>query len=321
MKMRYLAASALTLVAAFGLAACGSSNSSEPENDNSYSSSSKGDSSSDSKGNSSDSKEESEGNQVALTEGSMPNGLVIIGNQVWAGKNLDVAKNADGDEVGRCYKDSKSNCETFGRLYTFTEAFQIDEKWAKEETESNVFKKNHQGLCPDGYHIPTGNDWNNLIEYVNVSKAAENYVKEHDEYNQDQVSGILLRSTVYDGNDNKVWQDGGVEIPGVDAFGLMLVGAGYATAGEDCKYDEDKDEDVCTIKWNYDGLMEETNFFTSVNDDRTSDTYETKSNDDAIRKGWAEKTTALPVRCIMNMTAKEYKETDEYKKMVEEAKK
>jgi len=355
MKKRYLGFATISLVAAFGLAACGSESEPNAPKDETHfntldeapecTSYNEGDtitvgknkiqylcednewvklkapSSSDSNGDDPASSGSKDDNQTILTEGSMPNGLAIIGNQVWAGKNLDVEKNSDGKEVGRCYKDSEENCKTFGRLYTWTETFQIDEKWAKEEAEANIFKKNHQGLCPEGYHIPTGTDWKNLVEYVNSTKAAQKFADEHDDYEADLVSGILLRSTVYDGKENKVWNDDGVDIPGIDAFGLMLVGTGYADSYEDCQYDEDKEEDVCTIKWDYNDLMGQAFYFVSSGDDETAVTYGTKSNDSSLRDDWARKTTALPVRCIMNMTAKEYKETDEYKKMVEEAKK
>lgn len=357
MKKRYLGFATISLVAAFGLAACGSESEPNAPKDETHfntldeapecTSYNEGDtitvgknkiqylcednewvkikapSSSDSNGDDpSSSDSEGDENQTTLSEGSLPNGLVIIGHQVWAGQNLNVKEDKDGNSIGRCYKDKESYCETYGRLYTWIESMQVSSEYAEATVEPGVVKKNHQGICPDGFHIPTGNDWDNLINYVNSTKAAAGYRTKNDMSDNADVGGALLRSTTYDANDVKLWSDAEGSVPGVDAFGMMLVGSGYGRSSEDCQYDEEKEEDVCTIKWEYNNLNEEATYFTTSDEDNAADIVYFTWDAAYHHTDWHYKNElSFPVRCIMNMTAKEYKETDEYKKMVEDAKK
>lgn len=258
--------------------------------------------------------------ETILSEGSMPNGTVIIGNQVWTGKNLDIAKDKNGKAIGHCYQDKDSNCKMFGRLYNWTEAMALDSKNLKERTDVGTIKKNHQGICPDGYHIPTGTELKNLFEYVNGTKIAEDIRKKLDIYGG--IESILLRSTNYNADEISVWSDASEAIPAYDSFGMMFVGSGYATPYEDCQYDEEKEEDVCTIKYNYNAILEEFDMWTTTEtgDEEATDFF-THFNSDGFYDTDINKSYLLSVRCIMNKTADEYKKTDEYKKMLEEAKK
>ncbi|MCD4736687.1 MAG: hypothetical protein K8R53_11630 [Bacteroidales bacterium] len=54
---------------------------------------------------------------------------VTIGSQTWMAKNL----NYDAGKESYCYENNPSNCEIYGRLYTWTPA-----------------KKS----CPEGWHLP-----------------------------------------------------------------------------------------------------------------------------------------------------------------------
>ncbi len=64
---------------------------------------------------------------------------VKVGNQTWMAHNMNLNIN---DGVGSfCYKNLEAHCETYGRLYTFETA-----------------KK----ACPDGWHLPTYDDWTEL---------------------------------------------------------------------------------------------------------------------------------------------------------------
>lgn len=58
---------------------------------------------------------------------------ITIGNQVWMAENLNVAT-----ENSFCYKDDPSNCERFGRLYTWSAA---------------------KSACPNGWLLPSKLDW------------------------------------------------------------------------------------------------------------------------------------------------------------------
>ncbi|MCM5662600.1 FISUMP domain-containing protein [Galbibacter mesophilus] len=72
---------------------------------------------------------------------------VRIGNQRWFAENLNYDK---GDSRSSCYDNDSFNCELLGRLY---------------ETLNSI-------ECPDGWHVPTMEEWEELFEYlggINVS--------------------------------------------------------------------------------------------------------------------------------------------------------
>jgi uncharacterized protein (TIGR02145 family) len=47
-----------------------------------------------------------------------------------------------------CYDDEDANCETYGGLYQWPEMMQ--------------YGKSTQGICPDGWHLPTKQEWEAL---------------------------------------------------------------------------------------------------------------------------------------------------------------
>lgn len=92
-------------------------------------------------------------------------GTVKIGNQIWMDKNLDVSKFRNGDEIWEaktanlwyskgviekepawCYYENKTaNGTVYGKLYNY---------WAVIDP---------RGLAPEGWHIPTNNEWKLVI--------------------------------------------------------------------------------------------------------------------------------------------------------------
>ena len=87
---------------------------------------------------------------------------VTIGGQTWMAENLNVGTRIDGTTDAShnatiekyCYNDSESNCDTEGGLYSW------DEMMAYSTTDGA------QGICPDGWHIPTDAEWYTLENYV-----------------------------------------------------------------------------------------------------------------------------------------------------------
>ncbi len=91
--------------------------------------------------------------------------VVQIGNQCWFKENLDVGKminsnneydnQTDNGVIEKyCYNNDSVYCEKYGGLYQWNEAMQYN---GIEGT---------QGICPDGWHIPTMDDWKTLRTYV-----------------------------------------------------------------------------------------------------------------------------------------------------------
>jgi len=91
---------------------------------------------------------------------------VIIGNQEWMAENLDYATDAN---IGRCYDNNPDNCKTLGRLYTWSEAMKID--YVYDSTSYNSIAIKHQGICPDGWHLPSYDEWLELLDYVGYKEG------------------------------------------------------------------------------------------------------------------------------------------------------
>ncbi|MCK4677890.1 MAG: hypothetical protein KAT48_07145 [Bacteroidales bacterium] len=88
--------------------------------------------------------------------------LVQIGSQCWMAENLNVGIRIDSNLLPTddgiiekfCYHDIDNNCNIYGGLYWWDEVMDYD-------TIEGI-----QGICPDGWHIPTYGDWGILIEFL-----------------------------------------------------------------------------------------------------------------------------------------------------------
>ncbi len=90
---------------------------------------------------------------------------VTIGNQTWMQYNMNVGTQVPGTQVQSlgekyCYNDDPDNCsrDKYGALYRWNTAMLIDSYDAGEEGA--------QGICPDGFYIPTDADWHELENFL-----------------------------------------------------------------------------------------------------------------------------------------------------------
>lgn len=93
--------------------------------------------------------------------------IVEIGGQIWTNKNLKSLHYADGTEITEVwsYDDDDSYVETYGRLYT----------WDAAMNYSNI--EASQGVCPDGWHVPTDAEWTTLGNYLGGNNIAGGKMK------------------------------------------------------------------------------------------------------------------------------------------------
>jgi len=101
---------------------------------------------------------------------------IKMGKQTWMAQNLNY-RGEDG-YLGLCYGDeprkkifNPENCEKYGRLYDWSEAMGLDrtQNWKLlGELEGPV-----QGACPDGWHLPSNEEWQILKEYVGSITAGK----------------------------------------------------------------------------------------------------------------------------------------------------
>jgi uncharacterized protein (TIGR02145 family) len=138
---------------------------------------------------------------VTLTEDDEndPSGFatVTIGNQVWMQSNLNIASGNSW-----CHSDSDANCETYGRLYD----------WQTAST-----------LCPPGWHLPTDDEWQQLVDYLGGREVAGGKMK---------ATGTVENGTGLwkSPNTNATNESGFSALPSGDCYdGGMFGGLGFYT--------------------------------------------------------------------------------------------
>ena len=92
---------------------------------------------------------------------------VVIGTQTWMAENLKVTKYRNGDNITHIttnsdwpndtdgaygdYNNNPTNSDTYGRLYNW---YAVD---------------NSSGLCPEGWHVPTSEEYNALKTHLGTN--------------------------------------------------------------------------------------------------------------------------------------------------------
>ena len=124
---------------------------------------------------------------------------IQIGDQIWMAENLRFkAKDSYAPN------NEESNVKKFGRLYTWTSALDIPSEFSEQSPAKDIemYRKmkepNYQGIAPEGWHIPSNKEWEQLLSHLS-----------------EKSNGSELRSTCF-------WLE-----PGYDSFGFFALPAGY----------------------------------------------------------------------------------------------
>jgi len=99
---------------------------------------------------------------------------VVINDQTWMAENLNYAVKGSkcGNDNGELSDANTTNCDKYGRLYTWATAMDIDAKYNYEEWGKSDVK--HKGICPTGWHIPNNADWKKLMRYADGGTGTDN---------------------------------------------------------------------------------------------------------------------------------------------------
>ena len=116
-------------------------------------------------------------------------GTVKIGSQTWMGSNLKVGYYFDGTKIplveitsewnslgindrAYCWYNNDADLgDTYGALYNWAAAM-------KGEESSDLNPSGVQGVCPDGWHLPSIPEWDILVEYLGGLNIAGGELKE-----------------------------------------------------------------------------------------------------------------------------------------------
>jgi uncharacterized protein (TIGR02145 family) len=117
---------------------------------------------------------------------------VKIGTQTWFAENLNYAVAGskcygegglvyDGEEDDFIKKmlsaaEVQANCVKYGRLYYWSTAMALPSSCNENSCSSQIQSK-HRGICPDGWHIPSNDDWDVLMDYVGGYETAGKHLK------------------------------------------------------------------------------------------------------------------------------------------------
>jgi uncharacterized protein (TIGR02145 family) len=100
--------------------------------------------------------------QLTVVYGGQTYNTVLIGVQCWMKENLNIGALVNGNMDVQdnqtiekyCYNDDESNCDVYGGLYQWDEVMQY----------STI--EGSQGICPDGWHIPSDTDWTEFTDFL-----------------------------------------------------------------------------------------------------------------------------------------------------------
>ena len=145
---------------------------------------------------------------VEFTLGSMTDSrdgqtykTVTIGSQTWMAENLNFAYTGvafyngayASDSTSWCYYNAKSNCDIYGRLYTWSAA--MDSAGIVSQKNSAVAcgvgsmcKPNspHRGICPEGWHVPTQSEFDILYKMIGGKSTAGTKLKSTSEWDEEK---------------------------------------------------------------------------------------------------------------------------------------
>ncbi len=117
---------------------------------------------------------------------------VAIGTQIWMAENLKVTHMPDGSDIeyisedyqwsllennntdkayGYYNNNTSGEADIYGAVYTWAAAMNGGN--SSEQNPSGV-----QGICPDGWHIPSSEEWFTMINYLGGKNVAGGKLKE-----------------------------------------------------------------------------------------------------------------------------------------------
>ncbi|MBK9576999.1 MAG: fibrobacter succinogenes major paralogous domain-containing protein [Fibrobacteres bacterium] len=115
--------------------------------------------------------------------------IVTIGTQTWMAQNLNYRQTTGAkDTFGICKELDAAHCAKYGRLYDWAQAMGVDSLYNRKIWPGNLVKR--QGICPDGWHIPTKDEWAQLAKAAGGTDLGGGKLKATTGWNDDDKSGF-----------------------------------------------------------------------------------------------------------------------------------
>lgn len=116
--------------------------------------------------------------------------IVKIGRKIWMAENLNYAYTGvpfksgaiTFDSTSWCYDNDPANCAKYGRLYTWSAAMDSVGRWStngKGCGDKTMCSPTYpvRGICPEGWHLPTGIEWGMLFILDGYTSTAAERLK------------------------------------------------------------------------------------------------------------------------------------------------
>ena len=118
---------------------------------------------------------------------------VQIGEQIWMAENLNYDYQTEVTH-SMCYKDKQENCDAYGRLYTFAAAVDSAGLFGDgglgctsfTQNGAGNLKESSRGVCPEGWHLPSKGEWEQLFVTVGGEVKAVKVLRTADDIGTDE---------------------------------------------------------------------------------------------------------------------------------------
>ena len=108
---------------------------------------------------------------------------VIIGEQEWMAENLKTTKYNDGSDIVNVTKDKDWSNSSSGAYAWYNND---NKKGDKHGALYNWYAVETDKLCPDGWHVPSDDEWNKLIDYAGNNQNAAIALKSPDGWAEEE---------------------------------------------------------------------------------------------------------------------------------------
>lgn len=137
---------------------------------------------------------------------------VKIGNQCWMAENLKSTHYANGTLIADAvaYDNDEGNAFTYGRLYNWDAVM-------NGESSSNSNPSGVQGICPDGWHVPSDAEWMELEMTLGMTEVEADGLNNRGTHSEARK----LKAT----EDVFLWDDDSA--PGTNSSGFNALPAGF----------------------------------------------------------------------------------------------
>ncbi len=98
---------------------------------------------------------------------------LVLGSQIWMAENLKSTHYLNGTTINGAYvyQNNSANEDIYGKLYTWAAVMH-------GANGTNDFPSTVQGICPNGWHVPSEAEWDTLRDYLGGWQQMHAAIKE-----------------------------------------------------------------------------------------------------------------------------------------------